>query len=211
MIDADPQIEAVSRGVSDREIEGRLARVVTLAQTYDTDIDDLWDAVTNAERIARWLTPVRGDLRLGGRYQLEGNAGGTITACEPPHAFDATWEFGGATSWIEVRLTVVDAEHSRLELAHLAHPEEHWEQFGPGAVGIGWDLGLLGLVLYLEQGERPPDADAFPTTPEGVRFIVASGQAWGRADAEGGEDASVARAAADRTVAAYTEPPPEAG
>ena len=56
---------------------------VILARTYDTTIDDLWDACTNPDRIPRWFLPISGDLRLNGRYQLEGNAGGTIERCEP--------------------------------------------------------------------------------------------------------------------------------
>jgi hypothetical protein len=39
---------------------------------YPASQSDLWDAVTNADRIPRWFLPVSGDLRLGGHYQLEG-------------------------------------------------------------------------------------------------------------------------------------------
>lgn len=212
MIDGDQQILAVSRGVTDREFEGRPARVVVLAQSYPTGIDDLWDAVTNTERLPRWLGPVSGDLRLGGRFQLEDNAGGTITACEPPASFDATWEFGGGVSWIEVRLQAVDDGHTRLELRHIAHPDDFWEQYGPAAVGIGWDLSLLGLQLHLTSGaEAPPEAGEWPTTPDGVRFMTESGHAWAVADAAGGQDAAIAQAAAGRTIEFYTQPPDENG
>src|ERR1700730_11920499 len=78
------QIGVVFREVGSREHEGRLARVVAAARSYDTTVEDLWDAITNAERIPRWFLPVSGDLRLGGRYQLQGNAGGEVTRCEPP-------------------------------------------------------------------------------------------------------------------------------
>src|SRR5204863_121918 len=82
---------------------------------------------------ARWFLPVSGDLRLGGRYQLEGNAGGTIERCDPPRSFAATWEFGGQQSWIEVSLTEQPAGRVRLELEHVAHvTAELWAQFAPG-------------------------------------------------------------------------------
>ena len=208
MIDLNDQIGAVARAVGERQIEGRPAKAVMLAQTYPTDIDDLWDAVTSAKRIPRWMLPITGDHRLGGRYQLEGNAGGTITACDPPHGFDATWEYGDAMSWIEVRLTAIDDVHTQFELSHLAHPEEHWAQFGPGATGIGWDLSLVGLFLHVTRGgDRPPEADRWTSTPEGVQFMIASGQAWSEADIAGGEDPATARASAERTIAAYTQPP----
>jgi len=97
-IDIPSYIGAVVRRVEDREQEGTPVRVVVATRRYDTDIDDLWDALTNAERIPRWFLPVSGELRLGGRYQLEGNAGGTIKVCEPPHSLAVTWEFGGGMS-----------------------------------------------------------------------------------------------------------------
>ncbi|MGH9223767.1 MAG: hypothetical protein ACRD2W_08260 [Acidimicrobiales bacterium] len=50
-------------------------RVVSISRTYDTTVEDLFDACTSAERIPRWFLPVTGNLRVGGRYQLAGNAG----------------------------------------------------------------------------------------------------------------------------------------
>ena len=148
-------IGAVTRVVGDREYEGKPAKVVVAKRTYDTTPDDLWDALTNAERIPRWFLPVSGDLRLGGRYQLKGNAGGTITQCEPPKSLGVTWEFGGQTSWVNVRLTARAAERTELELEHIAHvPDDFWRQFGPGAVGVGWDLALMGLGEHVEQSRE---------------------------------------------------------
>ena len=94
-IDVVRVLGLVSRSVRNFEKDGKAASAVTLTRLYDTDVDDLWDALTSKERIPRWFLPVEGDLRLGGRYQLKGNAGGTITACTPPDHFAATWEFGG--------------------------------------------------------------------------------------------------------------------
>ena len=65
--------------------------------------EDLWDALTSKERLPRWFAQVDGDLQLGGRFQVKGNAGGTITACAPPKSFSATWEFGGGVSWIKAK------------------------------------------------------------------------------------------------------------
>ena len=110
-IDVARVLGLVTRSVRNFEKDGKAASAVTLTRLYDTDVDDLWDALTSKERIPRWFLPVEGDLQLGGRYQLKGNAGGTITACAPPSHFAATWEFGGATSWIDVKLA---AEMDRL-------------------------------------------------------------------------------------------------
>ena len=206
MFDIDPQINAVRRAVSSRERDGREASVVAISQAYDTDVEDLWEACTTADRLARWFAPVSGDLRLGGRYQIEGNASGTVERCDPPKGFSLTWEFGGGVSWVEVRLTPEPGGGSRVELEHTAYPEEHWEQYGPGAVGLGYDMALAALALHLTTGDVTNDQDhaAWWATAEGTRFLTASGERWCEADVAGGADPEAARAAADRTVAAYT-------
>jgi uncharacterized protein YndB with AHSA1/START domain len=198
------------RRVENRDHEGKTALVAVLARTYDTSVEDLWNAITTPDRLVRWFLPLEGDLRVGGRYQLKGNAGGTITRCEPPQALDVTWEFGGGTSWVNVRLAR-EGQGTRLTLEHIAHRdgigEEHLKKFGPGAVGIGWDLTLHGLGLHVgEPGTAvdPADAQAWTMSPEGKAFMRASGDAWGEAHAASGEDAAEARAKAERTIAAYT-------
>src|SRR5438105_1892701 len=55
---------------------------------FDTDIDDLWSALTDPRRLARWIAEVEGDLRLGGefhaRFTSEWEGTGRVEACEPP-------------------------------------------------------------------------------------------------------------------------------
>jgi hypothetical protein len=84
MIDVHHEITAVRREVGDRVVDAGQARTVTIARSYDAPVEDVRDACTNPERIPRWFLPVTGELREGGRFQLEGNAGGTIERCEPP-------------------------------------------------------------------------------------------------------------------------------
>src|SRR3546814_7265348 len=88
-------------------------RAVVASRAYPTDIDDLWNAITDKARIPRWFAPVEGDLTLGGKYQIKGNAGGTVTACEPPKSFALTWEFGGGISWVEVELAEAGDDSTR--------------------------------------------------------------------------------------------------
>src|SRR5262245_27498372 len=157
-IDIARVLGAVTRNVRNFEKDGRPASAVTLTRLYDTDPADLWDALTSKERIPRWFMPVEGELKLGGKYQLKGNAGGTITACTPPTHFAATWEFGGGVSWIDVKVSP-ESGKARMTLEHTAIIEDHWNQFGPGAVGIGWDLAVMGLELYLST-RAPNDHEA---------------------------------------------------
>jgi hypothetical protein len=198
--DIPRQIGAVTRKVETRLHEGQPARVVAAARTYDTTVDDLWDAVTNKDRIPRWFLPVSGDLRLGGRYQLQGNAGGTITRCEPPRAVAMTWEFGGEVTWLEVTLEATPDGRSLLR---------RWNEFGPGAVGVGWDTALLGLGRYLDTGIAvdPREGMAWLGSENGREFVRHSSDDWCRASIDAGTDAAAARAAAARTTAAYTGEP----
>jgi uncharacterized protein YndB with AHSA1/START domain len=208
MIDEKQQITDVRRTLGTRLLEGGEARVATISQAYDTDLDDLWDAVTNAERIPRWFLPVSGDLTEGGRYRLEGNAEGTITACDQPRRFAATWEYGGNVSWIEVRLSSDGDGRSRLELEHVAHDDpEFWQQFGPTATGIGWDGAFLGLASHLADPEHalaPEDAPAWGQTEAGKLVMRMSADAWIEAYIATGADPETARGMADRGYAAYT-------
>ena len=212
MIEVTQQINAVRRTVGTRVLEAGQARTVTISRTYGAAIEDVWDACTNAERIPRWFLPVSGDLRLGGRYQLVGNAGGTIERCDPPKSFFATWEFGGEVSWIEVRLTAEAADQTRLEIEHIARVgDERWAEFGPGAVGIGWDMVVLGLTLYLS-GRPAVDRQAsaaWAASREARDFMRLSGERWYEAHIASGDDEAEARAMADRTIAAYTGSPGE--
>jgi uncharacterized protein YndB with AHSA1/START domain len=210
MIDVVHEISSVRREVGSRTLEAGEARTVTVARVYETDLEDLWDACTNPERIPRWFLPVSGELKLGGRYQLEGNASGTIERCDPPRSFAATWEYGGDVSWIELRLTPENSGRTRFELEHIAHvDDERAAQFGPGAVGVGWDLALIGLALYVASGEAMDRAaaEAWSTSDGGREFMRLASERWCEADIAAGADPAAARAAAARTAEADTRTP----
>ena len=205
-------LHAVQRTVAKSERDGRPTRAVALVRTYETSVVNLWDAVTNAERIARWFLPVSGELKLGGRYQLEGNAGGTITACEPPTHLALTWEFADDVSWVEVDVADARAEQARLMLTHVFRDSPHYTEYGPGATGVGWELGLVGLAIHLERPEEPMFNEAeLMASPQGKAFISGSSNGWAQAAIKNGEDAAAARAAAERTAAFYRGEPNEPG
>ena len=214
MVDVLGQLGAVSRGLRTEVIDGERSNVQTLEQTYPSPVADVWDAVTDPARIARWFMPVSGELELGGTYQLEGNANGTILECEPP-ADDAaryrvTWEFGGGVTWLTVRLSR-EGEGTRLELEHVAReadvPAEMADTFGPGATGVGWDGGLMGLALHLTSPETamtPEQGEAWGLTDEGKAFHRGAADAWGEAAVAAGTDPAKAKQQADATYGFYT-------
>ena len=199
--DVETYLGAVTRSVETLKRQGEPMRAVTLSRSYATTAEDLWDAIVNPERSRRWFLPISGDLKLGGHYQLEGNAGGTIERCEPPRHLYVTWEFGGGVSWVELRLEPKGQE-AELTLVHICPINDHWTKFGPGAVGIGWDLGLLGLVGYL--AGTPFDEATFSASSEGKAYMRGSAEGWRRADIASGEAESRATHAARQTAAFYT-------
>jgi uncharacterized protein YndB with AHSA1/START domain len=71
---------------------------VRVEDLYDTDIDDLWDACTTPERLARWIAEVSGDLRVGGTihacFTSTWTGPGRVEVCEAPHHLLLTMEPG---------------------------------------------------------------------------------------------------------------------
>lgn len=211
MIDIVNQINSIHRETGRGRIPAGDGHSVLLRRTYDAAVEDVWDACTNGERIPRWFLPVSGDLRLGGSYQLEGNAGGEILRCEPPRLLKITWVYGEDVtekdiSEVEVRLAPNAGGGTDFELEHTAVvPEEFWDQFGPGAVGVGWDLGLLGLDLHLSTGtDVPIEQPEWQHSAEAKDFMARSAGAWGAAYAASGADPEQATGTAERTAAFYT-------
>ncbi|GAA4708240.1 SRPBCC family protein [Phytohabitans rumicis] len=200
MRDILDELTAVHRETGHGRIPAGEGRTVVLRRRYDAEIDDVWDAITDPERINRWFMPVTGELKVGGSYQLKGNAGGEILRCEPPRLLKVTWVFGENptekdVTEVEVRLAPGGDGATEFELVHTAVvPEEMWSQYGPGATGVGWDLSLLGLSMHL-RGESIPDHEEFESSPEAREFSTRSSQAWGESlRASGASDEQVAAA-----------------
>ena len=204
-LNVESYLGAVERSVSYLDRDGQPASAVSLARSFETTVEDLWDAITNGERIPRWFTPISGDLKLGGRYQLEGNAGGTITECEPPSRLAVTWEFAGDVSWVDARVTADGAGRARLTVTHTARLSPHWDHYGPGAAGVGWEGFLLGLARHLSHPNEPKlDESAFAASPNGRAFFTGAAEAWGQAAIATGTAPDAAREAARQTAAFYT-------
>jgi uncharacterized protein YndB with AHSA1/START domain len=212
-IDTDARLAAVSRAVEDDPRHEGPYKAVVASEVYPSPPADVWDALTDPERLSRWFLPVTGDLRLGGSYDLEGNASGEVLECEPEERFVVTWVYDDNVSWVEVTLTA-EGDGTRMRLAHTCHAANpFWDQFGPGATGVGWESGMVGLAVHLATGgaAEPADVQAWTMSEEGLRFARGSAASWGEADVAGGEAADVARRRADETATFYTTMPDEAG
>ena len=212
--DIQDHMARMDRQVGSGMRDGQETAIVKAGRTYATDALDLWNALTTPARLERWFLPISGDLRQGGRYQFQGNAGGTIQECVEPERLKVTWEFGGGVSWLTVRLVPL-ADGTRLELEHEALPMPGFSDvYGPGAVGVGWDGGFLGMAIHLADpgAGKPPEADAqWPMSPEGKAFYGAAAAAWGRADAAAGTPEAEAMQRAETTRKFYTGEGPGMG
>lgn len=203
----------LSRRVEAKNRDEKACRSIEMSRVYGTDIHDLWDAVTNPERIKRWFASVEGDLKEGGKYQIQGNAGGTITRCQSPERIEVTWEYGGDVGWVNISLSPDDENNTRLTLEHISEDTdaflEFWKKYGPGAMGVGWELGLLGLEQHLNKdGEtfKPfsMSEEEWMGTEEGLGFVKASSAGWTEAAIAFGTSEADAQAAGMQIVSFYT-------
>ena len=127
---------------------------------FDTDIDDLWSALTDPGRLARWLGEVEGDLRLGGEFRARFFASGwegtgRVDACEPPrHLLVMTRQDRQDDEHaIEATLTA-DGDHTILVLEERGMPLDLL-----AAYGAGIQVHVEDLAAHIAGRERC-DADA---------------------------------------------------
>ena len=110
--------------------------VVRFEQTWATDAADLWDAVTDPERLARWFAPIVGTPVVGGEFGVHFDDGDvpcmTLLACDPGRRFTFAWpmEQGPAEVTVEVRPETPTT--STLLLSHRLLPLEKAPEYGAG-------------------------------------------------------------------------------
>ena len=209
MKDVLDELAAARRSMGATTLPAGEAYTVEVRRRYDAPVEDVWNAVTDPQRLARWLKPVTGDLRLGGSFELDGGEHGEILRCEPPSLLRVSWLFGPdadewpGTSEVEVRLSPGPAGDTEFELVHAAAVGEPlFPTYGPGAGGVGWDLHLLALTRFLADGQTLDDEE-FRTSPEGREFVRRSASAWGEAHLAAGGDPRHAASAVEATTAFY--------
>jgi uncharacterized protein YndB with AHSA1/START domain len=137
--------------------------VVRIEDRYDTAINDLWSAITEPERLARWYGRVEGDLKPGGTITIfvdnsEWTGTSRIDVCEPPHRLritsrqsDESWADGktpyeeivDATLTADGEQTLLVVEVHGLPLAKVAY------------YGAGWQQNIETLTAYLDGARRP--------------------------------------------------------
>jgi uncharacterized protein YndB with AHSA1/START domain len=138
--------------------------VVRIENRYDTDIDDLWSALTDPSRVARWYGQVEGDLRPGGLFRIyvesdDWEGTGRVEACEPSRRLrvttretDESWRKGQGVppydASTEATLTA-DGDQAILVIEVQGMPLDAIAFYG-----AGWQIHAENLAAYLAGRER---------------------------------------------------------
>jgi uncharacterized protein YndB with AHSA1/START domain len=142
--------------------------VVRIEDRYDTEIDDLWTALTDPRRLARWYGEVDGDFQLGGQFNVHLEAAGIravgrVEVCEPPRRLqvvtretDESAQLGGALPFDQTIEATLTADGGQTILVI----EIHGLPLGKVAsYGAGWQIHAENLATYLA-GREPGDTGA---------------------------------------------------
>jgi uncharacterized protein YndB with AHSA1/START domain len=116
----------------------------TFDRRYDTDAADLWRAITEPERLARWFAPVEGDLVEGGTFTIRFDdnevTGCRLTSCDAPHGFAWEWPHGTHTSLVAVAVEPA-GEQARLLITHT-----RLSPSSAAGYAAGWDVYVRRLA-----------------------------------------------------------------
>ena len=129
--------------------------VVRIEDRFDTDIDDLWSALTEPRRLARWLGEVEGDLRLGGEFRARFFASwwegtGRVEACEPPrHLLVLTEEPGQPDEHVIEVTLATDSDQTILVWEERGMPLDHLAGYGAGI-----QIHVEDLAVHIAGHER---------------------------------------------------------
>jgi uncharacterized protein YndB with AHSA1/START domain len=128
-----------------READGRA--IIHVEDVYPTDIDDLWTAISQPERLGHWLALVEGDIRVGGSFTARFTSGwegpGRVDVCDAPHHLVIT-TFGDPDETVMEATLTSEGDGTRLVI------EERGILLEDALFhGAGWQAHIEDLALYL--------------------------------------------------------------
>lgn len=138
--------------------------VVRIEDRYDTAIDDLWAALTDPGRLARWYGQVEGDLRPGGEFHLfleadDWDGTGRVDVCEPPRRLlvttretDESYRKGHGAQPFDATIAATltaDGDQTILVIEVRGMPLDKIAFYG-----AGWQIHAENLAAYLAGRER---------------------------------------------------------
>jgi uncharacterized protein YndB with AHSA1/START domain len=148
--------------------------VVRMEDRFDTGIDDLWSALTDPRRLARWIGEVEGDLRLGGEFRFRffasGSEGiGRVETCESPRRLLLAMALGQPEEDVIEATLAADGDQTVLV----------WEERGMSldllaAYGAGVQIHVEDLAAYLARRERVDAAARWNELEPAYRDLAAN-------------------------------------
>jgi uncharacterized protein YndB with AHSA1/START domain len=135
-----------------RAVDG--SGVVRMEDRYDTDIDDLWSALTDPPRLARWIADIEGDLRVGGEFHASFTSGwegpGRVDVCEPPRHLRVTMAPGQGDDETVIEAELVSTgDQTRLVIEERGLPLDELATHG-----AGWQAHVEDLAAHLAGRQR---------------------------------------------------------
>ena len=135
--------------------------IVRMEDRFDTDVDDVWSAVTDPLRLAHWYGEIEGDLRLGGEYHARlfasgWEGAGRVEACEPRQRLLVRTKDAGEPDENDIEVTLTADGDQTIVV---------WEERGVpldmlSAYGAGVQLHVEDLADHLARRERREDVTA---------------------------------------------------
>ncbi|WP_245645276.1 SRPBCC family protein [Pseudonocardia acaciae] len=134
---------------------------------HSVPVEDLWSAVTEPDRLARWVGTWSGEPRVGGtvKFQLLHEPEPmepedvTIVACDPPRLLAVDFPSPDGPWRIELELSATETGSSLLFVQSLFGADQAAD------AGPGWHWYLDRLAHALGEAPRAPGWDEF-YTPE---------------------------------------------
>lgn len=125
---------------------------VRVEDVYDTDIEDLWQACTSPERLARWIAVVEGEPRVGATVSLTYTSTATgparIDVCDAPHHLLLTHEPGTEDETQTEAWLTAEGARTRLLVEERGLPSDKLHFYG-----AGWQAHLEDLRASLHSGD----------------------------------------------------------
>jgi uncharacterized protein YndB with AHSA1/START domain len=127
--------------------------VVRLEGRYNTDVEDVWSAITDRGRLARWYAKVEGNLVPGGTFSIfvesdDWVGTGRVEVCEAPRRLvvttresDESWRKGQGVAPYDETLEATLAPDDDSPLDAVAF------------YGAGWQIHADNLAAYVAGGE----------------------------------------------------------
>ena len=146
--------------MTDAELLGRLREedgrgVVHVEDVYATDAQDLWEAITRPERLARWIGDVEGDLRVGGEFAARLTSGwegaGVVEVCDAPHNLRVRMQRPGEEPTVMEAHLTAEGDSTRLVIEERGLPIPDYADHG-----AGWQAHIEDLQAHIRD-EEPAD------------------------------------------------------